>query len=74
MRAHAIKEFLNKQYMKNMFAVKTMAKKYDNCKVQIILSCNTYFETRRPCAGLNPLPRTIQANDPGTTACPLCAG
>ena len=26
------------------------------------------------CAGLNPLPRTIQGNDPGTTACPPCAG
>ena len=25
------------------------------------------------CAGLNPLPRTIQGNDPGTTACPPCA-
>ena len=28
----------------------------------------------RDCAGLNPLPRTIQGNDPGTTACPPCAG
>ena len=26
------------------------------------------------CAGLNPLSRTIQGNDPGTTACPPCAG
>ena len=26
------------------------------------------------CVGLNPLLRTIQGNDPGTTACPLCAG
>ena len=26
------------------------------------------------CAGLNPLPRTIQGNDPGTTACPPCTG
>ena len=26
------------------------------------------------CAGLNPLPCTIQGNDPGTTACPPCAG
>ena len=26
------------------------------------------------CAGLNPLPRTIQGNNPGTTAYPLCAG
>ena len=25
------------------------------------------------CASLNPLPRTIQGNDPGTTACPPCA-
>ena len=25
------------------------------------------------CAGLNPLLRTIQGNDPGTTACPPCA-
>ena len=30
--------------------------------------------TIRACAGLNPLPCTIQGNDPGTTACPLCAG
>ena len=26
------------------------------------------------CAGLNPLSRAIQGNDPGTTACPPCAG
>ena len=26
------------------------------------------------CAGLNPLSRTIQGNDLGTTACPPCAG
>ena len=25
------------------------------------------------CAGLNPLPRTVQGNNPGTTACPPCA-
>ena len=25
------------------------------------------------CAGLNPLSRTIQGNDPGTTACPPSA-
>ena len=31
-----------------MFAVKTMAKKYDNCKVLIILSCNTYLESQPP--------------------------
>ena len=31
-----------------MFAVKTMAKKYDNCKVLIILSCNTHLKSQPP--------------------------
>ena len=39
--------------------------KIDQIHLRVVMLCM--------CVGLNPLSRTIQGNDPGTTACPPSA-
>ena len=39
-------------------------------KLNEVINFTGFFNHHHFCAGLNPLSRTIQGNDPGTTACP----